>query len=346
MDLVFDKNWFLKNQDLLIWFCNTPLIKYWFRYILRLHSDRSGVGTHPIAFILPDAIFWYVDDSQNNFEELPQIQAEFRTHNKFSKRLYHAFKYIWFLLHFWDFLIADKFFPELSAGFSTLTVRPSAGDVSPVDGHVGRSVLPAETFSTIRAGAGAITPDTSGDTILVWLIADINLNKYTNLYRAIMCFDTSSLVDTSISAATLTLVVTTEQADLGTDSIHICSATPASTSTLNVSDYSQLGNVSFGSFPTNHPAGLTEVITLNSNGLANISLVSISKFGARLGWDLNNNFTGTWVSGGIQAAEFYAADHTGTTSDPKLIVTYTAAPAPVPKKTKRVVGTGFPYFRQ
>jgi hypothetical protein len=49
-----------------------------------------------------------------------------------------------------------------------------------------------------------------------------------------------------------------------------------------------------------------------------------------LNWDLTATFGGSYYDMSLDGIEFYAADQTGTTSDPKLVVTYTPAIAAIP----------------
>src|SRR5438046_354201 len=121
---LFSKEWFIKYQKILLWFLNTPLINIWFRWLLRIHGDRSSVGKEKISRILPNAIFWNEQLASGNFE--------IRTHNKFAKRLYYGLKPVWYVLHFLDWLFLDRFLlpynPRYSFGFTNFgPIYPDAG---------------------------------------------------------------------------------------------------------------------------------------------------------------------------------------------------------------------------
>jgi hypothetical protein len=110
----FGSLFFLLHQDRLLWLLNAPIIGRWFRWVLRISGESSSVGSLKIDRILPNAIFWWHGDKQ---------VAEFRTHAKFSKRLYYAFRPLWWTLHAWDWAVGDReLFPELNAAIRNLLI--------------------------------------------------------------------------------------------------------------------------------------------------------------------------------------------------------------------------------
>lgn len=207
----------------------------------------------------------------------------------------------------------------------TLTLRPSAGAVSPVDGTVGRYTPGVNnTFSNIRGGAGTYNDETAVEQFL-WLVAGDASNRFIEMSRAIFCFDTSSIPDNAIiNSATLSIFVTGKSAGLGQTGLSVSASTPASTSSLSNSDYGQVGSVSFsnksyGSVTT----GAHNAFVLDSNGIDNISKTGISKFALRLSWDMVGSFTGSWSSIQNSVYFIYHSDVSGTSNDPKLTVDYT-----------------------
>ncbi len=314
--LAFTSQWFALHQAKLLWLLNTPVVGVWFRWVMCI--DLVG----PIAEIQPHCITYdrHPVWREANWE-LQQI-TRFHTHVKYAKRIYYAFRPLWWGLHFWDWLVADRWVPELSFGFDTLTAFPAAGSNSPVDGLVQRGSV-NETFSTIRSGAGNVAADTT--TTLEALLRGSNTsNQFDFLTRSIFCFDTSALTaPASISSAVISCFGVSKGNGLGTADIHICGATPAATNTLASSDYGQLGSVSFANVAyASFSTSAYNDFTLNGSGVSNIDKTGISKFGYRLSWDINNSFGGTW--GSFQSATLYsrAADQTGTSNDPTLTVTY------------------------
>ena len=322
MPFVFSSEWFELHQDRLLRFANSRAG----RRILRIHGNRSSVGDNRITKITPSSISW--DD-----------KTEFRTHNKYAERLYYGLKPLWFVLHGWDMTL-PKVAPVLNAGFDTLTVYPAAGANSPVDGYVARGLV-SETFATIHDGAGNSFSDTSED-LYAYLEASSTSNQYADLERSIICWDTSALgASVEISSAIISLWDRgVKNIGLGNDNIHICASTPASTSSLAASDYANLGTTSFASLDVaSHTSNAYNDFTLNASGLANISKTGISKFGVRLGWDLNNSFTGVWAANDATFILYGAADIAGTTNDPTLVVTYSAPTTSTSSSTSTSLST-------
>lgn len=311
---VFGKQWFHKHQRVLRWFANTFIG----RYVLRIHGNRSSVGENKIVLIEPNSITWIVDKRGGEIE----LKTEFRTHEKFGKRLFYTFKPFWYLIHGWD-MIVNQVIPKWNLGFDTLTSYPSAGAASPADGVVGRNAVD-ETLATIRAGAGVYGNPTSSNIAIVLIQGSTTSDQFGNLRRVIAGFDTSSIDDAAtISSVVLSFYGTGQANALGSDDIHICASTPAADDNIVAADFSQLASTSFGSMAyASWSTVAYNDITLNANGISNVSKTGLSKFGARLGWDINNNFTGAWVSSAETRFNSYLADQAGTTNDPKLVVTH------------------------
>ena len=146
--LIFSKAWFELNQKLLLKLANS-----WIgRRIFCINGKRSLVGNHKITKITPNAIFWTAGRYK---------KAEFRTHDKFTRRLIHAFYPIWLLVHAWDITIANNFQPAWNLGFDTLTAYAGAGD-----GKVGYYSVGA-SWATVRGAtdgtAGEISYTTAND---------------------------------------------------------------------------------------------------------------------------------------------------------------------------------------
>ena len=211
-----------------------------------------------------------------------------------------------------------------SRGDSTLIVYPDAGSgATTVDGYANRGGV-NQTFSAIHDGAGTgagVSDGAAGPQ----LVATTTSNQYSSLLRMILTFDTSPLgLFATISTGVLSLYGSSKASGLGSPAIHACASTPASNNIIVAADYSQLGTTTFANIAyASFSSTAYNDFSLDSNGIANISLTSISKFGTRLSWDINNSFTGTWVSTGQSYIYYRHADTAGTTQDPKLTITYT-----------------------
>ncbi len=326
MNYLFDKNWFQQHQRGLLFLCNAPVIKYWFRWVLRIHHNVPFSSY--IYTLEPNSYTIYLGVFLTKKGLCKKYKRDFRTHNKFSKRLYHAFYPLWVTFHIWD-LFADHYAPKLSFGFSTLTVYPDPSTgATTVDGMVGRNNVD-EVWASLRGGAGNASDPTGQTAQILIATAPLSLSQWSALQRAIFLFDTSSLGSTAIiSAATLTLHASTKiDSEVITPDIDIYTSTPAANNTLANSDYAQLGTTSQTGSPVtyaNWPANADVVFTLNSTGRGNISKTSITKFGARNANYDAANIEPFWTGTGLSSyLEFYTADRAGTTSDPHLDVTYT-----------------------
>ena len=134
--MVFHKAWFKKHQRGLLFLCNTPVIKYWFRWILRIHNDLSfkdkieELMPHYYVFgrriILTDHLIYKSGRKEvynpalrkhrmlkNRGMRIEKHLAEekkydFRTHAKFAKRIKYAFYWIWMTMHIIDWIILDR----------------------------------------------------------------------------------------------------------------------------------------------------------------------------------------------------------------------------------------------
>lgn len=304
---MFNKDFFLKHQRLLLLFANTQYGK-----------SLLGHGLDKVDLILPNAVF------QKNEKD---ITAEFRGHDKYSKRLFYEFQPIWKAFHWFDINVANIYVPKLNLGFDTLgPIYPVAGANSPVDGYVARNAV-NEIFSTIRAGAGTTSNVTgSSDVGMAQITSTATSNQYGDFSRGIFCWDTSSLSGGTVLTTIVSIANDRKlngNGDTGLE-FDLVAATPAATNALANSDYGQLGTTVFASVSyASVTAEAYSDFTCDANGIANVSTSDITKFGLRMNWDTDNSFGGTWASGATTGFYGYMADNTGTTYDPKLVVTYT-----------------------
>lgn len=320
--LAFGSLFFLRHQGLLLWLLNSPVIRWWFRRVLRVHGDCSSVGGRRITRILPNAIFWW---------DGPHQKAEFRTHAKFSKRLYHAFKPVWWAMHVWDWAFSDRWVPKLSFGFSTLTKYPDADTESAtVDGNVkGEDGTGTSTWAQIIGRSGDGFDDSSAASEVCEIVEDSG--GWFRVKRGIFLFDTSTLTSgASISAAVLSLYGSGKNDGISiTPDVDIYTSNPASNTALEAGDFDSLGAVSQTGSPISYASWNTSGyndFTLDSTGRGNISKTGISKFGTRnANYDVAESEPSRGYAWAISELLAYMADQAGTTNDPKLVVTYTVA---------------------
>lgn len=124
---------------------NLPIAGRWLRRRLGLRRDL------PVTILRPMAAHYALPDGQ--------FLAEVYTNWKFSRAVYHAFKPLWWAIHYWDELIADRWLPELSYGFDTLTISATGGyPTTNFDMAIGADATnsgqesPLQTYSRARSG--------------------------------------------------------------------------------------------------------------------------------------------------------------------------------------------------
>jgi hypothetical protein len=377
MTYLFDENWFTKHQSKLLWLLNTPLIKIWFRWVMRirkfdcpLKKRIDGIAPNNFTFnqklVLIDHIKlkkgWVIYDPTNRqhkrlrnscpIEKRIALErtTDFRTHNKYSKRLFYAFYPIWWLAHQWDTLFANQWKPAWNLGFDTLTVYPDPHTESAsVDGWVRQNYADgaAPDWATIRAAAGVDADDdvTSGN-IVEFQHNSTGVN-WVNLTRSIFLFDTSSLTAGATISATVMSIASLQRANAAAATnpdINIYSSNPASNTALAAGDFDSLGTTKFCDTAITYanwtPVDTYHDWTFNAAGRAAISKTSITKLGAK---DYTSDAGGVDPGNGAPYSESYLigylADSTGTTHDPRLVVTYSLGGATL-NPTLLLMGVG------
>lgn len=313
----FNKEWFLKHQDKLV-----RLLRFkFFRRALRIDTNA------PIIQILPNSYTIY--DGYKNGEY--QFKTQFRIHNKYSKWIYNSFKYIWWSMHIWD-IFADVAIPKLSFGFSTLgPLYPDADpETSTVDGQIvyqGTNV----TWATIHDAAdGTSASDSATFANMALISSGTTSNRYSNLYRGMTLFDTSALPDAAtISAAVLQMWGRAKANGLGTPSVNVYSANPASNTALAAADYDQIGTTAYATAISYASWSDTDTaynsFNFNATGIAAISKTGISKFGIREATFDVANSAPTWASEQESGFRSRWAEDTGGDKDPAFTVTYSVS---------------------
>jgi len=223
-------------------------------------------------------------------------------------------------------------------GHTTDTFYPDADPESTsMDGWQGEGNADGLSWSELHDESGGGTPMSGAwadqPELYIGYQEDYISNKWTQLYRSMILFDTSALPDNAnISSAVISIYGKEILNDVG-NSIGSCiySANPASNTDLSTADFDQYGTtelantIAVGDF--NDSAYNDH--TLNASGIAAISKTGVSKFGWREStydapdntppWQGNN--CGTYPC--YDRFRAYSADETGTSKDPKLVVTYT-----------------------
>jgi len=208
---------------------------------------------------------------------------------------------------------------------STLTAYPDPDpETTTVDGEV--IILDFSGWASAQAAADGSASDDSSTTMSA-ISRDIGFGAGIN--RAFALFNTASLTaGATISAAVLSLYATTTANDDNDadDWINILQSSPAANTSLSTADFDQCGAV------TSPTEGATRIdigsittsayndFTLNATGRGWVNKSGATKLGAREGHDCINSAIAASASNSVTVA---TAEAGGTSTDPKLVVTYT-----------------------
>lgn len=150
------------------------------------------------------------------------------------------------------------------------------------------------------------------------------------LSRIGMTFDTSSLgASATISSAVLSLYGTsTYYSNPSSSSATIVDFNPASNNNIAAGDFDAFSYTSFASIAQSSLSqSAYNDFTLDSNGIATINKTGISGFGCI--YEVDRVVTTIGTADNI--FNFLPADTSGTSQDPKLVITYTLPSSFVPK---------------
>lgn len=318
-----EKAWFYWHQPLLLEMANTC----YGRELLCITEDFPKLN-----LVKPNMVQARLSESQQT--------SEFRTANKYGRVIRHRWK---------EFQEYEKYLSEreytkvarwaerlgipVVAGATESTFHPDPHpETSTWDGLVRRTGVD-ETWTNLVGGNGTNFLDEPDALVTPRILASTTTDQYSESSRPITLFDTSAIDDTdTIDAVIISADLDSSQTLLNDGSslestCHIVAAVTASNTGGTDTDFENMLGTSFGESSTQDSlAAGYEDITLDANGRANINKTGISKFGWRYGWDINDVLTGiVWGSTNANRLNMLFAEQTGTTSDPKLVVTHSAA---------------------
>ena len=329
---VFSPEWFEHHQSRLLWLLQAPLLGRVMRRMLAIRPHDVG-WDRPIVELLPHA--YTVANPDGTFT------TDFRTHEKYGKRLYYQLLPLWTMLHAWDMVVANPLVPALNVGFDTLTSYPDPDpEISTCDGTAIRDIG-GESWASLVGGSGSFSDSASGAAdAFVQFYGGPTSNTYRALYRSFFLFNTASLTAAaSISDATLSLYgVGSADGLVCSPDIDIYAASPASDTTIAGGDFANVGATSYTGSPIPYSSwgGVGyHAFAFNATGRAAVNKTGISKFSAR-----NANYdvaavAPAWVSNGQVILSGAFADQTGSANDPKLEVTFYVSQGLQPKNNLR-----------
>lgn len=229
---------------------------------------------------------------------------------------------------------ADTRLPVYTDTESTFFPDPDA-ETNTVDGRVFRNNQD-ETFNDLRTGAGTGAEPSAPSGVGINIHSTTTTDQFKEIYRSVFLYDTSPLGSDTIDSSTMDVYVQNHGTDLGDLNAVIVSSSPASNTDLVAADYN-IANWGSTDFCTPFAFstlsnGSYKSVSLNAAGLAAIDGSGITKLGYRTEEDVDNNAP-TWSS---NVQSFWAqrwADQSGTSTDPKLVVTHSpAATATTPQR--------------
>ena len=218
------------------------------------------------------------------------------------------------------------------AGATVTTVYPDADpETATVDGSMTRSQAD-NTWANLRDGAATSVNSTAASQSFYEQASGASADTYARLRRTGFLWDASSIADTDTKDSAIASFYGAAGATDGLTSamiLNLTSFAPASNTDLVGGDFAvaNFGSTKFvtgGYAQSSWSASAYNDLTLNADGLTNISLTGISKFGGRSEHDIDNVAPGGPFTSQADDVEAVNAETAGTTQDPKLAVTHSA----------------------
>lgn len=215
---------------------------------------------------------------------------------------------------------------------ATLTVYPDAGTGgTTVDASLEENAANA-TWATIRDGAGDFVANSDAKDHFYDIVAGAT-SGWGGMARSIFTLDTAALGTGATISATVFSVYGDVKLNDNTISpapdMNVYGSTPASNNVCVSGDFAQIQTTAYATalaYADQVTAAYND-LTFNATGRDNISLTGITKLGIRnANYDVINTEPGQRVNSAESTLYGMMADTAGTTTDPKLVVTYTPAP--------------------
>lgn len=323
---VFSATWFARHQRTLLTLLNAPVIGGEFRAALAMGRDDAGGDTkRPILELRPHC--YTVDNGDGT------VTTDFRTHPKYARVLRHRFALLWRAAHAWDLHVANPLVPALNLGFDSLEVYPDPDpEVTTFDGTTtgGGSSM---SWSSLWLHTGAASNDADNPQLIVQLSTALtNPNWYWNI-RGAFTFDTTPLrghplvSSAVISAKSSTSTGAADPTGIS-PAVNVVEFSPQSLSGIQTTDHVRYGAVGLATARTFAAIAADGIdvyqdFTLNASGRAQIRGDRPTALGMR---ESVYDMAGAEPAWGGADQHYwwttYKAEQSGTTSDPKLAVTY------------------------
>ncbi len=211
-----------------------------------------------------------------------------------------------------------------------IVVYPSPGNpgLGSCDGDIGVNVDPS--FQTAHSIADEVDCSTSSYVTAETSVGDIGAGPNYSVIRGLCNFDTSGIgANATILSAIFSIKVSNVHMDFtASDYVRLVSGVPLGNS-YAVGDFNTLGTAPLAAdiYLDGLPSNFYLNFVLNSAGRAAINKTGVTRFGLRTGLDIANTppIMGTnpdFPNKGGSVVFFYSSENPGTSSDPKLQVTF------------------------
>jgi len=188
-----------------------------------------------------------------------------------------------------------------------------------------------DTWSNLVTGTGTAAEDSNSTGNAPLTDTGTTSGRFDFISRGIFLFDTSSIPDDDeITSATLSFYVGSKSTGI-TVSVNVVASNPASDSSLAAGDYQTVGSTKFSTAIAVSAISTSAYVdfNLNASGISAINKTGLSKFASRLEEDIDNSAP-TWASNVLAGINVNFSESTGTSTDPKLVVTH------APPATRRI----------
>lgn len=199
-------------------------------------------------------------------------------------------------------------------------------NVATVAGNVRLGSSSSSTWAAARSDPGFAIGYPLSETVFQSEKNGANFQVFRNIF----CFDTSSIPDTDTITSAVFSLCATGSAGSGAETVNpangaLVGATPAGTATFITVDFSTFGLTRFCDtdvLRSDFVIGATyKDWVLNATGLAAVNKTGVTVLGIRA----SNDFSDSTAPVARTYAQGYYANQTGTSQDPKLVVTYSEA---------------------